>query len=301
MTEPDPAPTTAQMLEAVEAFIRRFVIFQSEAQSIAVSLWVLHTHAVDAAEQSPYLAITSPEMQSAKSRLLEVLELIVPRPWRIEKPSEAVVFRKIDSDTPTLLLDETDAIFGKGKDADQHEGLRALLNAGNRRGSTVPRCVGAKMALKNFKVFCPKALAGIGNLPGTIESRSIPIRMARKHKSESVERFRFKRVSPQGLALHTQLVRWSLGVSDLEDAEPELPEELSDRQQDSWEPLLAIADDAGADWPGGARAAAIELHAQKDEDSAGTLLLAHIREAFEDAIGTPSENVISTEGCSRFS
>ncbi len=97
------------------------------------------------------------------------------------------------------------------------------------------------MALKNFKVFCPKALAGIGNLPGTIESRSIPIRMARKHKSESVERFRFKRVSPQGLALHTQLVRWSLGVSDLEDAEPELPEELSDRQQDSWEPLLAIA------------------------------------------------------------
>lgn len=101
---------SAVLLDDVVRFVRRFVAM-SPAQADAAALWVLHTHALDAAEQSPYLAVTSAEKRSGKSRLLDVLELIVARPWRVVTPSEAVIFRKLDAQRPTLLLDECDAIF----------------------------------------------------------------------------------------------------------------------------------------------------------------------------------------------
>ena len=41
----------------------------------------------------------------------------------------------------------------------------------------------------------------------------------------------------------------------LRDARPVTPNALSDRAADVWEPLIAIADDAGGDWPSPAAAA----------------------------------------------
>jgi hypothetical protein len=82
-----------------------------------------------------------------------------------------VLYRKVARDKPTLLLDEVDPIFGKrlGTDA---EGPRALLDAGYRPGILVPRCVGPKVDIRDFEMYCPKALAGIGELPDTLASRS---------------------------------------------------------------------------------------------------------------------------------
>ncbi len=286
---PERAPgvlvTTAIALTEVEGFLRRFIVFASDAQVVAVSLWVAHSHAIEAAAQSPYLAITSAEKQSGKSRLFEVLETLVARPWRVETPTEAVMFRKIDRDAPTILFDEIDAVFGKGKEADRHEGLRALINAGNRRGSTIPRCVGPKMDLKDFAVFCPKALAGIGSLPDTVADRAIPIRLARRRPGERVERFRLRMVAEHAESLRAKLETWGdAKVENLVDADPDLPDELGDRQQDSWEPLLAIADLAASGWPERARRAAIDLHgAIPLEESAGILLLRHLREAFGES------------------
>jgi hypothetical protein len=56
-----------------------------------------------------------------------------------------------------------------------------------------------------------------------------------------------------------------------------------DRQDDIWEPLLTIADEAGGDWPALARAAAVELHAGDNEtESYGVLLLADMRDVLGD-------------------
>lgn len=100
-----------------------------------------------------------------------------------------MLFREIDRDRPTLLLDEVDALFCNGKD-DRKEPLRALLNAGFERKATIPRCVGPTFTVQHFKVFCAKAFAGIGSLPDTISDRCIPIRLVRKSRDETVERFR---------------------------------------------------------------------------------------------------------------
>ena len=50
-------------------------------EATAVTLWVMMTHAIDAFDCVPYLMISSAEKQSGKTRLLEVLEVVVARPW----------------------------------------------------------------------------------------------------------------------------------------------------------------------------------------------------------------------------
>jgi hypothetical protein len=270
-----------QLLDSLVSFLRRYVVM-SEPQGIAVALWVVHTHALDAAEQSPLLAITSAEKQSGKTRLLDVLELLAAKPWRVIMPSEAVVFRKIDADTPTLLLDEVDAIFGPKANSNM-EGLRALLNAGNRPGTKVPRCVGPSQELKNFKVFCPKALAGIRDLPDTVADRAIPIRLKRRAPSEAIHKFRQRDADEVGHPLYELVRSWAeYHTPELTEMRPSPPDGLSDRAEDAWEPLLAIADRAGGDWPERARRTAITLSGleAQDDESAGVRLLADVRAIF---------------------
>jgi hypothetical protein len=271
-----------QLLDSLVSFLRRYVVM-SEPQALAVVLWIVHTHALDAAEQSPLLAITSAEKQSGKTRLLDVLELLVKEPWRVITPSEAVVFRKIDAKPPpTLLLDEVDAIFGPKANSNM-EGLRALLNAGNRPGTKVPRCVGPSQELKSFEVFCPKALAGIRDLPDTVADRAIPIRLKRRAPGEPVQRFRRRDADDAGHPLYESVRSWAeYHVPTLTEMRPSLPDELSDRAQDAWEPLFAIADEIGGDWPGRARSSAIALSGidAQDDESAGVRLLTDVQAIF---------------------
>jgi hypothetical protein len=46
-------------------------------------------------------------MRSGKSTLIEHLETVEERPWKVITPTEAAVFRKLDRDQPTLLLMST--------------------------------------------------------------------------------------------------------------------------------------------------------------------------------------------------
>jgi hypothetical protein len=127
--EPPKQRALAELLDDLCAFLRRYIVFAIAEQPVAIALWVVHTWALDAFAYSPYLHVASPEKQCGKTRLLDCLELLTPKPWRAILPSEAVLFRKIEMDRPALLLDEVDAIFTNGKD-DRKEPLRALLNNG---------------------------------------------------------------------------------------------------------------------------------------------------------------------------
>jgi hypothetical protein len=71
-------------------------------------------------------------------------------------------------------------------------------------------------------------------------------------------------------------------VDGLKDARPALPEKLGDRAQDAAEPLLSIADAAGAEWPALARKALVSLAGEDegDEDEQGVRLLGDVRAVF---------------------
>jgi hypothetical protein len=272
------------LIDDVRRFVRRF-IFLDEDQTIAVALWIIHTHAFDALGITPYLSITSAEKRSGKTHLLELLNLLVAKPWMSGDVTAATLVRKIDQQRPTLLLDESDATFKGG--SEYAETLRGVLNTGFRSSGTFSRCVGASatsLTVKDFSTFCAKAIAGIGTLPDTVADRSILIRMKRKAPHEQVERWRERKVPLESEGLRDRIARWAeehdehLAGLDLAPLD-----ELSDRAADVWEPLLGIAYVAGEDSFRRARKAAIALSGRRrgDDGSHGVRLLADIRMVFD--------------------
>jgi hypothetical protein len=275
----------AAILDRVSAFIRKFVHL-SDPQARIVAAWTAHTHAVGAATTTPYLNVNSAVKQSGKTRLLEVFELLVSKPWLTGRVTAACLIRKVDLVKPTLLLDESDAAFNGEKE--YGEALRGILNTGFYAGGVASACVGqgANISFKDFKTYCAKAIAGIGQLPDTVSDRSIPIRLQRKKPGETVARFRRRHAKGEALEIKAKLSDWITSIADhLKEAEPSLPDELSDRQQDAVEPLLAIADAAGGAWPEAVRKAAVEIcHSQSAEDqNIGVQLLGDIRDIFDNA------------------
>jgi len=102
----------AQVLDEARAFVAKYVRLPSAHAEVAVTLWLAHTHAISAAESTPYLGIRSPERRCGKTRLFEVLALVVARPLMAMSASESALFRSLaEYPPPTLLLDEIDAIF----------------------------------------------------------------------------------------------------------------------------------------------------------------------------------------------
>jgi hypothetical protein len=286
----------ADYLDAVAALLRRFVVFRNIHQSTAIALHVAHTYAIEAADVTPYLIVTSVVMRSGKTRRLEVLAMLVRNAAFVSHISEAALYRMIPVQRLTLLFDEIDAVFGKRMAAERNEGLRAVINAGHRRGAYVHRCVGEgrKIRVEKFDVFCPKVLAGIGQVPDTIGDRGMNIRLPRRGPTETVARFRPRHVEPEAADLRAALSEWAdTSLDYLSGAEPALPRQLDDRQQDGWEPLLAIADLAGGDWPERARVAAVNL-AEDDigDEPLSILLLEHVRGAFNGHAHMTTEGLL---------
>lgn len=269
-------------LDSIVAFLCRYVSFALEEQALAIALWVCHSHVFEAFRFSPYLHICSPEKRCGKTRLLESLQLLCPRTRTFVRPSEPVLFRTIQREKPTLLLDEIDTIFGKegGKD-ESSEGLRAVLNAGFQAGVKIPRCVGNNHEIAEFSVFCPKVISGIGKIPDTVRDRSIEIRLVRQTEEGKAARFRHGEATDLAAPIVSALEEWAREASlALADARPDIPEQLSDRAADMCEPLLAIAESAGAEWATKGREALIALSASNEDTSEGVQLLASCREVF---------------------
>ncbi|MFE4607877.1 DUF3631 domain-containing protein [Streptomyces niveus] len=286
-----PAPQTgtpvdgALLLNEVEAFHRRFNVFPSEAAYVAVTLWDAHAHLLDCFDSTPRLAFLSPEPGSGKSRALEVVETLVPEPMTAVNASAAALFRSVSNPNgrPTILFDEIDTVFGPK--AGDNEELRGFLNAGHRRTGVTYRCVAdaaGGQSVQAFPSYCGVAVAGLGNLPDTIMTRSVIIRMRRRARNEKVEPFRARIHEVEGHKLRDQLAQWAEHARGfVMGAWPDMPEGVTDRPADVWEPLLAIADAVGGDWPERAREACVTLvtaSRANDKGSLGIRLLADLRD-----------------------
>jgi hypothetical protein len=277
---------TARLLDWCCQWFHRYVIVTS-AQGVVLAVWTLHCYAIAAAETTAYLHVTAPEKGCGKSRLLEVLEQIVKTPCLTGGMTAAALVRTVDKDCPTLLLDEMDAAFGGEKEF--AESLRGILNEGFRRGGNIRKCDGKNHDVRTFQVFGPKALAGIGKIPDTIASRCIVIQMRRKLPEESVEPFRIRDVRNAAKPLREALGAWEKSgvIKALERARPVFREGLSDRQLDMSEPLLAIADLAGGEWPALLRHSLSVLFssAASEDASRGVALLLDVRAVFNTQTG----------------
>jgi len=202
---------------------------------------------------------------------------LVHRPVVASNISPPAFFRVIEETRPTLLIDEADTLL-HGNDE-----LRGILNSGySRKTAFVVRATGTGplvapksdeggSSLKRFSCWCPKVLAAIGRLPDTLADRCILIRMHRKTHYEQCDRLK----NLNAATLKRQCARFILDHSEaITTSQPDTPKGLNDRASDIWEPLLALADLAGAHWPDLARQAAVNLTAiAHDNNPIGSLLL----------------------------
>lgn len=276
----------ADLLDDFVAFVRRFLAC-NEDQADALALWTLHTYCLFAARRTPYLAISSAEAESGKTRLLEVLERLVANPWLTERTSPAALVRTLAVENPpTLLLDESDTAFSADKE--YAEALRNVLNSGYRRNGSAVLCVkeGGDWKVKRFNTFGAKAIAGIGKLPTTVASRSISIRLQRRAPGETVEDFYEDEAEEIAAPLRFQAASFAEGFGEqLKQARrPAVPAGLRDRAGECWRPIFAIGDVIGNGWAERARQAAVNLSmgADGDEASKGIRVLEDIRQVFAE-------------------
>ncbi len=253
----------AELLDDILAFLVRFVVYPTQHALVAHVLWVAHTWLMPCWESTPRMAFLSPEPGSGKSRALEVTEPMVPNPVHAVNTTSAYLFRKVDNPEgkPTILYDEIDTVFGPK--AKENEDIRGMLNAGHRKGAMAGRCVvrGKAIETQELDAYCAVMLAGLDDLPDTLMSRSVVVRMRRRAPHEPVEPWRPRVNGPEASALRDRIAAWAESVKDrATDMWPEMPPGIEDRDADVWEALLAVAELAGGHWPERARVAAVTLN-----------------------------------------
>ena len=253
-----------------------FLVFSSNHEAIAIALWIVHTHCIDAAKVTPILNINSPEKRCGKSTLLSVLQRLVNKPLIASNISAAAMYRSIEKWAPTLLIDEGDTFMR------ENEELRGIINSGHTRDLAYTlRCVGDKHEPTRFCTWGAKAIAGIGRQADTIEDRSICIRLRRKLSHEARKRLR-DASDDLFIKMIRQCARIAAeNISALTAARPPVPHELNDRAADNWQPLLAIAELAGDAWFKLSRESALGLSNVEASASISVELLQDIKGVLE--------------------
>ena len=260
----------AELLDEIVATLKEFIVLNDD-QAIATTLWIAFSWFIDCFEIAPILLINAPEKACGKTQLLDLVGRMSRRPMPVANSSAAFLFRTIELHQPTMLFDEVDTFIKENIE------MKGIVNAGHSRSNAfVGRTVGDNHEPKRFSVWCAKAFAGITldrHLPDATMSRAIVIDMRRKKSDETVSRLRN---ANKGVfsTIAAKLARFELDYSS-ELTFPELPEKLSDREQDNWEALLTIAACAGDAWLQRSIQAALNLQANKlsAEDDGNSILL----------------------------
>lgn len=279
----------AELLDECLTFIERFVVLPSEAAGVAMVVWAAHTHLIEAFDTTPRMAFLSAEPSSGKTRAMEIMSLLCRLALETSNATPASIMRAVEDPAgrPSFFIDEIDTVYGKNGKGD--EDLRGLINAGHRRDKGFLRCVTGEdgnYRPQRFEVFAAVAMAGIGNLPDTILTRSVNIKMRKRARHEKVESFRHRDNGPEGAHLQVRLAEWANQVVEAaKKLRPHLPEAICDRNADVWEPLIVVGDLAGGDWPEQTRNAALGFVAEgksAEGMSLGVQLLRDIHTCVEE-------------------
>ena len=299
---PWPEPVEGKkLLDDLETEMKRYAVLGPWAAE-TLALWVVHTFAWQLRHVATYIGLESPEKRCGKTTLLTVLCEFVNRPVVASNISSPAFFRVIEEKAPTLLIDEADTVLNRNQE------LKGILNSGYKKKTAyvirmTPKLKGAGagggvpalpsdgrngggapeasaeqadesgLQLGRFSSWCPKAIATIRHLPETLADRCIVIQMHRKTAKEKCERLR----TLNGEELRRKCARFVADhAAEIGEARPDLPDDLNDRAADIWEPLIALADLAGADWRQKARAAAVGLTVGAQEASPIASLLMDI-------------------------
>jgi hypothetical protein len=148
------------------------------------------------------------------------------------------------------------------------------------------------MVPKQFRVFAPMMIAGIGRIGGSLGDRSIPVQLKRKISDEAVEVFDFETDQAELVEVARKFARWAQDNADAVRAakldRKDFPASWDDRQCDCARPLLKIAIVLGEAWFELVRDSLAEVWRTaaaadfEEDDNQGAALLADIEAVFND-------------------
>jgi hypothetical protein len=199
----------------------------------------------------PYLSIGGP-LGSGKSRVFEVLTLLVYNPLHSSNLTAPCLFRTLHSQGGTLLLDEAERLNDRTPDAGE---IRSVLLCGYKRGGRAHRMEkrGDEFRPVSFDVYGPKAIAGIANLPTALASRCVRIMMFRAGKDSPIPKRRIDSRLKVLAGLRDDLYAMALSQGRTLAEMPCWPSECSNmngRDFEVWQPIMAMArfvEEAGAE------------------------------------------------------
>lgn len=244
-----PRPISVALKET-SALIYKYISLPNESQATFITFWILGTYCYCLFSYYGYLALRSATPRCGKSKLLRLIALFCKgHPSITVMPTAASLFR---SKREILIIDEVDKL--RNQDKETYGDVLAVLNAGFEKGGVVERTEKTKAGfeVKQYKVFGPKALAGIEALADTLADRSYQIQMVRT--PQRMPRLNLRKLEKIAQQIRTDFEAFAKSnCAQIEKIYSQLPDEIShlsgfdDRLQDISEPLLVLASvvDAG--------------------------------------------------------
>lgn len=292
---PDDAEPGWVILDQARNFLERFVAFPSPAALDSCVLWACHTHLFEALSVSPRIAFLSELPGSGKTLAMELVGSLSHDASLEVELTGAALTALVSQRRGTVLLDEVDNYWGASGGSASHAALRSIVNSGYRAGAFVTRMRSGTYV--RTPVFAPIAMAGLGQLPRPTLSRCVVIKMAQRTDEQEVESYYPRQHAKTGLQVREALGKWASSVAArVGELFPDMPDGVTNRDAEIWEPLLSIASEAGGEWPERARAACVELVLNQSSEPAvspAKRLLMALREVWQDSGNLPSSEVVA--------
>lgn len=253
---PEPWPDSVQIGELVhelEGLIQE-VMYCSPEVATATAYYCLASWFVDYTDYAPYFCITAATKKCGKSVLIDLMRLLVRRPYVMGSSAKAAhVYRLIEDFDVTLICDEVDTYLANDKE------LQGVLNCGiNRNLALVTRCVKDRndnQKVEPFKAFGFKVFAGIrADCVGeALMDRAIIVRLKRASASVKKSLLRVRDIeSARSEMLCRKCSRLAEDLGPLirrlkPEDRPAYPDGFDSRDCDKWELIFTLAQFVGVD------------------------------------------------------
>jgi hypothetical protein len=284
---PNPVNGSSMLANLIIAVQRHVVM--PEYMGLIVSLWIIHTYALESFRFSPLLAIISPDIAVGKATLLALLKRLCSTAHRTSRISFADLLTLIEERCNTVLFDKGDSLFRS------QQFVEFLDSSHDRTSGGITALGKEKNILESKDTFVAKAIKSHIALPESLIYRSIQIQLIAKQQDEiisSVDPYR-QDTNDELTVLAAQIKRWSddhlIEIKNITAVSLELGNE---HINNTFSPLIAIAKVIGKDALQRTEAATRELLAHVIVKSEGMQLLEHLSEVLQEIRG---EKILSSE------
>lgn len=244
-----------ELVTEIKSFIALYV-YLPEGAALVLSLWIINTWTFKIFDTVAYILLRSPTAGCGKTTVLLILRALCYHAELETGMTEAVLFRLVDQEHPTLLVDEAESLHNN---SERSLNIQAVANAGYKKGATVRRVEKEKdrQTLRKFQVFCPKAFAAIGGFQqGALLDRCIVIPLEKAPRDSKLRQVRERVLELKAAPIREKLEAYSLQAAErlkkLSEEEPEdgyWPELLQGREAELWGPSLLHVRGTGLERP----------------------------------------------------